>query len=176
MRVPGFDSEPERQKSVFYPMSVYPRFACQSMQACNHQMDIEVREVVARHDTLERGLDFKLDLMIQDCDIWPTWALLPGPVTHMRNPEVEMRIFDDRHGSYFGGDGSSGPVLRPLFHPPSGFFHHGPQLHVDAMVFTNNRGESLKAQLHEGATAARSLSCVLSIRHLLGIELFSRCG
>lgn len=148
-RVAGFGSEPERGKGVFYPTNIYPRYACQNLQACNHQMNTEVREILDRHDTSERGLDFKLDLTIKDCQIWPTWTLFPGPITHIRNLEVEMRIFDGRHGhqgSQFGGDGGPGPIFRPLFHLLSGFFHHGPQfvykgpfdrqLHVDTMVLS----------------------------------------
>lgn len=84
-RFAGFGSDLERGNNVFYPTAVYPRYACQSLQACNHQMNIEVRELLDRHDTSQRGLDFKLDLMIHHCDIWPTWTLLPGPIAHIRN-------------------------------------------------------------------------------------------
>lgn len=174
-RFAGFGSEPERQKGVFYPTDVYPRYACQSLQACNRQMNTEVRQVLARYDVADRGLDFKLDLMIQDCDIWPTWTILPGPIAHIRNLEVNMRIFHDCRGSQFGGDGGPGAIFRPLFHLLSGLFHHGPQfiykgpferqLRADTMVFTICRSESLTGQIDEDAMEARSLPCVLSMRH-----------
>ena len=181
-RFAGFGSEPERQNNVFYPVNIYPRYACQSLQACNHQMYTEVREVLARHDTFERGLDFTLDLMIQACDIWPTWTLLPGPISHIRNLEVEMRIFDDCHGSQFGGDGGPGLIFRPLLHLLSGLFHHGPQfiykgalerqLHVDTMVFTICRGEVPKEQPYEEGTEVGSPSCVLSVRHRIALSVW----
>ncbi|CAD6588407.1 MAG: hypothetical protein ASARMPREDX12_003406 [Alectoria sarmentosa] len=173
-RFAGYGSEPEWQKCVFYPTNIYPRYACQSLQGCNRQMNSEVREVLARHDTSERGMDFKLDLMIQDCRIWPTWTLLPGPITHIRNLEVEMRMFDNCRGSQFGGDGGPGAIFRPLFHLLSGLFHHGPQfvykgpfereLHVNTMVFTVWRDEMPGGKFHEDAMEARSLPSVLSMR------------
>lgn len=144
-RFAGFGSNSQRRTSVFYPVNVYPQYACQSLLACNHQINIEVREVLGRHDTSGWGLDFKLDLMIQDRDIWPTWTLFPGPITHIRNLEVDMRIFRDYHDGQFGGDGGPGAIFRPLSHLLSGLFHHGPQFvykgpikcqhSVDTMVF-----------------------------------------
>lgn len=116
------------------------------MLVCNHQMNFEVRELLARYDTSQHGLDCKLDLMIRGAHVWPTWTLLPGPINHIRNLEVEMRIFDDYNGSQFLVDGGSGSIFRPLFHLLSDLFHHGPQfvyrgpferqLHVDTMQFT----------------------------------------
>lgn len=172
-RFSGYGSELERGNGVFYPTDVYPRYACQSLQACNHQMNTEVHEVLAHYDRSGRGLDFKLDLMIQHRHIWPTWTLLPGSVTHIRNLEVEMRIFDSCQGSQFGGDGGPGAIFRPLFHLLSGFFHHGPQfvykgpferqLRVDTMVFTICRGEMLNEELCKSAVEARSPPSVFSL-------------
>ncbi|KAL9130251.1 MAG: hypothetical protein Q9175_007068 [Cornicularia normoerica] len=190
-RFAGFGSEPEQQKIVFYPTNVYPRYACQSLQACNHQVNIEVREVLARHDSSKQGLDFKLDLMIQDCRIWPTWTLLPGPITHIRNLEVEMRMFDGCHGSQFGGDGGPGAIFRPLFHLLSGLFHHGPQfiykgpfqrqLRVDTMIFTICRRGVLEGQPHDERDA-RGLYSVLSISNRISqsvwlkLRMIASCG
>lgn len=136
---------------------------------------MEVREVLGRHDTSGWGLDFKLDLMIQDCDIWPTWTLFPGPITHIRNLEVDMRIFSDYHANQFGWDGGPGIIFRPLSHLLNGLFHHGPQFvykgpikcqhSVDTMVFTFCRSQVLKHQLYEDTTEARSPSCFLSRKH-----------
>ena len=174
-RFAGFGSELQEGKSVFYPTDVYPKYACQSLQACNHQMNAEVREVLGRHDTSQRGLNFKLDLMIQNCNVWPTWTLLPGPITHIRNSEVEMRIFDNCHGNQFGGDGGPGPIFRPLFHFLSAFFHHGPQfvykgsfdrqLHVDTMVFIFCQEQMLNKELGKDAVEAGSPPGVSSMRH-----------
>lgn len=171
-RIAGFGSELPEGKNVFYPTDVYPKYACQNLQACNHQMNTEVREVLVRHDRLERGWDCKLDLMIHYCDIWPTWTLLPGPITHIRNLEVEMRIFDNCHGNQFGADGGPGRIIRPLFQLLSGLFHHGPQfvykgsfdrqLDVDTMVFTI-RDQMLNNELRKDAVEAGSPPGVLSI-------------
>ena len=174
-RFAGFGSEPERQKSVFYPTDVYPRYACQSLQACNHQTNTELREILARLDTSKQGLDFKLDLMIQGCDIWPTWTLFPGPISHIRNLEVEVRIFGGCRGGQFGGDGGPGEIFRPLFHLLSSLFHHGPQfvnkghferqLHVDTIVFTICDGEVLEEQLSDDSMKVKCRPCVFSISH-----------
>ncbi len=160
---------------VFHPVDVYPQYACQSLQACNHQMNTEVHDLLARHDTTKRGLNFKLDLMIQAYGIWPTWTLLPGPITHIRNLEVEMRVFREDRGGQFEGDGGPGLIFRPLFHLLSGFFHHGPQFlykgpferqfHANTMVFTICDGEILEEVISDDATKVRCLPCVFSIRH-----------
>ena len=181
-RFAGFGSEPERGNGVFYPTDVYPRYACQSLQACNHQMNTEVREALAHHDTSGRGLDFKLDLMIQNRHIWPTWTLFPGPITHIRNLEVEMRIFDGCQAVQFGGDGGPGAIFRPLFHLLSGLFHHGPQfvymgpferrLHVDTMVFKICRGEMLNEEFCKSAMETRSPPSVLSMRRRIVLSVW----
>ena len=155
-------------------------------------MNTEVRQILDRHDTSEWRLDFRLDLMIQHCDIWPTWTLFPGPITHIRNLEVEMRMFDHCRCNQFAGDGGRGDIFRPLFHLLSGLFHHDPQftykgsfgrqLHVDTMVFAICRDQVLNKELCKDAVEAGSPPGVLSMRHRnvwslwLELPMIASCG
>ena len=86
--------------SIYYPNDPKSGYASQSLLACNHQIRAEVREVLARYDKPGmRGLDFKLDVTVQAGVILSTWALLPGPVSHVRNLEVDTRML----GSHYKG-------------------------------------------------------------------------
>lgn len=170
----GSGTELKRHPRIRYPVNIYPRYTCQDLLESNHQLNTEVREALARHDASKQGLDSKLDLMIRGFDVWPTWTLLPGPVTHIRNLGVEMRIFDDYHGSQFDGDGGPGPIFQPLFHLLSGFFHHGPQfvykgpverqLHVDTMTFTIYVSSMKKEQLQKDVFDVQSQHVITSVR------------
>ena len=66
-----------------------------------------MREVLARHDRPGmRGLDFKLDVTVQAGVLLPTWALLPGPVSHVCNVEIDTRMlgshYKDRLRYHYG--------------------------------------------------------------------------
>lgn len=114
-RSAGYCLELPHHGCNFYPPAADPHYASETLLLCNHQTNAEIRELLARHET--RGLDFRLDVMTQGYNFWPTWTLLPGPVTHIRNLEVDVRIFDVHLGNF-----------EPLLHLFGGFFHHGPQL------------------------------------------------
>ena len=87
-----------------YPVCPRFRYASQNLLGCNHQINSEVREILARHDKPGvRGLDFKLDVLVHHGELMPTdiyhhggivptWALVPGPVSHARNLEIDMRM------------------------------------------------------------------------------------
>lgn len=140
-------------------------------------MNAEVREVLARHDTFKRGLDFKLDIMILWCEVWPTSTLFSGPHDLHSNLEVEMRIFDGCHGLQFVDDGEPGAASRHLFHLFSVLFNHVPQflykgsyerqLQVDTMIFTISGGETPEELFYKDATTARRGSCLFPIRHMI---------
>ena len=91
----GLRSPKYHCRHVIYLTAPPFRHACQDLLACNHQINAELQEVFARHDRpWLHDLDFKLDLMIKGYEMWPTWTLIPGPVSRIRDLEVEVRMFD----------------------------------------------------------------------------------
>ncbi|MCJ1456920.1 hypothetical protein MMC28_007286 [Mycoblastus sanguinarius] len=129
---------------IQYPVPSRPQNASAGLVGCNRQIRSEIREVIQRKAAI---LDCKLDFMIRDLDVWPTWVLFPGPTKRIRKWDVNIRVFDAAESAdQFCG--SSGPALlfAPLLKLLNEFFHHGPQffykeplnaaIHVDTLYVT----------------------------------------
>lgn len=89
-----------------------------------------MREAIARkNETSKVGVQYKLDLMVWDCSLQPTWLSLPAPPGCVKTAEVALRIF--RHG---GPQRAKRPsvlaqYLLQLLHL---FLTNGPQFILDA--------------------------------------------
>ena len=96
-----------RNGSTFYSMDLYPEAVYAGLLRCSRQISGEFQEaLLARQPTR----DFRLDCMIKDDDVWPTWVLLPGPGTReIGTLNFDLRLFDvndvgglfDDEGRYF---------------------------------------------------------------------------
>lgn len=73
--------------------------------------------------------DLKLDCMVKDYAVWPTWISPLYPESQsIGNLDVDLRLFDvGNGGGQFWGDGGVGLIFKPLFQLLNGFFHHGPR-------------------------------------------------
>lgn len=106
------------------PASIF----CLGLLCCKRQIAAEMRAAIARKSKEpEGGITYKLDIMVQHMQLWPTWISVPASPQHMRHVEVEIRIFtysdlefryDRRH--------MPGAVAMHLLPLLSGFFTHGP--------------------------------------------------
>lgn len=106
------------------PASIF----CLGLLCCNRQISGEMKSAIARKcDGSEGGVTYKLDIMVQHMQLWPTWTSIPASPQHMRHVEVEIRIFtysdlkfryDRRH--------MPGAVAMHLLRLLSGFLTHGP--------------------------------------------------
>lgn len=77
-----------------YYSKTFPPISCLALLLCNRSIAAEVSEVIARrNNNKETALRYKLDLMIWDCDLQPTWLSLPVPLKYVRKVEVEVRTF-----------------------------------------------------------------------------------
>lgn len=77
-----------------YYSDTFPPISCLALLLSNRVIAAEVSEVIARRNkNKETALRYKLDLMIWDCDLQPTWLSLPVPLKYVRKVEVDVRIF-----------------------------------------------------------------------------------
>ena len=138
----------EDSSMVLYPMSPkFKRYASQNLLGCNHQINGEVREVLARHDKPgSRALDFKLDVMVHRGAILPTWALVPGPVAHARDLEIDVRMLGRCYKDVLSHDFGRRGILKMLLDLLTCLFQYGLAsfgkvptangLHVETVTFT----------------------------------------
>ena len=173
--------------SVHYLSDLSSRYASQSLLACNHQIRAERHEVLARHDKPgARGLDFKLDVMIQYGVVLPTWALVPGPVSHVRNLEVDVRMLCSHYKDGLRYHNGRREIFRPLLNLLCRGFQYGPKLYGECLTDNGLRLdrvtlticwwemlESLKSLRHGDAVVDESPSNGLLMKHRL-VELVLR--
>lgn len=77
----------------FYSKTFAP-ISCLALLLCNRLIAAELSEVIARRNNDKKtALRYKLDLMIWDCDLQPTWLSLPAPLQYVKNIEVDVRTF-----------------------------------------------------------------------------------
>ena len=170
--------------SVHYLNDLSSRYASQSLLACNHQIRAEVHEVLARHDKPgARGLDFKLDVMVQDGVVLPTWALVPGPVSHVRNLEVDVRMLGSHYKDGLRYHKGRREIFRPLLNLLCRGFQYGPKLfgecltdnglRLDTVTLTICWYERLESLRHKDTVVDESPSSGFSMKHRL-VELVLR--
>lgn len=102
--------------------------SCLGLLCCNRQISGEMKSAITRKSNdPEGGVTYKLDIMVQHVQLWPTWTAIPASPQHMRHVEVDIRIFtysdlefryDRRH--------IPGAVAMHLLRLLSGFLAHGP--------------------------------------------------
>lgn len=91
-----------------YYQKIMPPISCLSLLLCNRLISVEVIELIThKNNGKKTALRYKLDLMIWDCDLQPTWLSLPVPLKYVKIVDVDIRFFR------FGGPQWSGrpPVL-----------------------------------------------------------------
>lgn len=77
-----------------YYQKSFPQISCLSLLRCNRHIRTEVSELIARKNNKKNtALRYKLDLMIWDCDLQPTWLSLPAPLKYVKTVEVDVRFF-----------------------------------------------------------------------------------
>ena len=95
-------------------------------------------------------MDFKLDIMNKGYNIWPTWLIFSTPVTHVRELQVDIRLFGYLEIGQFRRNGGMGPLWKPLFQLLDRLLHYGPHLVwdpfdakplVDLLTIHVSRGE-----------------------------------
>ena len=65
--------------------------ACASLLQCNRQISQETKEAIKFQAASSR---YRIDLMFTPLDMWPTWIMLPAPLTYLESVEVDFRICD----------------------------------------------------------------------------------
>lgn len=71
-----------------------PLISCLSLLLCNRLISTEVTELITRKNNNKKTvLRYKLDLMIWDCDLQPTWLSLPVPLKYVKAVDVDIRFF-----------------------------------------------------------------------------------
>lgn len=77
-----------------YYQKNFPAVSCLSLLLCNRLVSAEVIELITRKNNNEKtALRYKLDLMIWDCDLQPTWLSLPVPLKYVKAVDVDVRFF-----------------------------------------------------------------------------------
>lgn len=94
-----------------YYQRKWPPISCLSLLLCNRLISVEVIELITHKNNNEKtALRYKLDLMIWDCDIQPTWLSLPVPLKYIKVVDVGIRFFR------FGGPQWAGhPAVLPQY-------------------------------------------------------------
>ena len=124
--------------------------------------------------------------MIQDGIVLPTWALVPGPVSYVRNLEVDVRILGSHYKDGLGYHNDRREIFRPLLNLLCRGFQYGPKsfgecftdngLRLDTVTLTIcwcERLESLESLRHDDAVVDESPSSGLLMKHRL-VELVLR--
>lgn len=77
-----------------YYQKTFPPISCLSLLLCNRLVSAEVIELINRKNKSEKtAFRYKLDLMIWDCDLQPTWLSLPVPLKYVKAVDVDIRFF-----------------------------------------------------------------------------------
>lgn len=77
-----------------YYSNRFPPISCLALLLCNRLIAAEVSELIAhKNNNNKTALRYKLDLMIWDCDLQPTWLSLPVPLKFLKAVEVDVRFF-----------------------------------------------------------------------------------
>lgn len=77
-----------------YYQKTFPPISCLSLLLCNRLISAEVIELITRkNNSGKTALRYKLDLMIWDCDLQPTWLSLPVPLKYVKQVDVDIRFF-----------------------------------------------------------------------------------
>ena len=77
-----------------YYQKTFSPISCLSILLCNRLIGAEMSELIARKNNNKKtALRYKLDLMIWDCDLQPTWLSLPVPLKYVKTVEVDIRFF-----------------------------------------------------------------------------------
>lgn len=104
-----------RNGSTFYSVDLYPEAVYAALLRCSHQIRGEFQEALFARQPI---LDCRLDCMIKDDDVWPTWVLLPCPGTKdVGILNFDLRLFDVDDGvDQFDVEGMC--FLRPFHSRP----------------------------------------------------------
>lgn len=87
-----------RKKRTLYPVERYPEAIYAAILRCSRQISDEFQEALSARQPIR---DFRLDCIIKDNDVVPTWVLLPCPGTReIGDSEVDFRLFDVGHGRW----------------------------------------------------------------------------
>lgn len=77
-----------------YYQKTFPQISCLSLLLCNRLISAEVIDLITRkNNSGKTALRYKLDLMIWDCDLQPTWLSLPVPLKYVKQVDVDIRFF-----------------------------------------------------------------------------------
>lgn len=133
----------------YFPLELSPPGSYQGLTTCNRQIRIEAQELVTRNACL--------DIMIENyrtertqVRVWPTWTLHPDYIKHIRELQVEIRLFKQfRFHRKFGG-APYDFITTALMGILNRFFHHGPdficktplkpEIHVDTLTIRLSGG------------------------------------
>lgn len=95
-----------------YYQKTLPPISCLSLLLCNRLISAEVTELITRKNSSEKtALRYKLDLMIWDCDLQPTWLLLPVPLKYVKVVDVNIRFFRFRGPQWADHNEINGPPV-----------------------------------------------------------------
>ena len=116
-----FDQTYDRRRGIMFEQRPLAPVTCCGLLCTNRQISREMHDSISRH-----GVVWKLDCMIQNHHLWPTWLSLPASPTYLRHVEVNMRIFNYSK-SQWGADGGPGIMVILLLRLLGGFFEYGPR-------------------------------------------------
>ena len=128
-------------RAVYYPIgpSSWPSHV--SLALCNRQVRFEILEIL---NSERKRLTCRLDCMLKQHALWPTWISYPGLPQKIHHLEMNFRLFDVYDGGgLFWGCGGPGVMFAPLFLTLNHFIHHGPQFIYTGPVRREPRLETL---------------------------------
>jgi len=74
-----------------------PQISSLGALSCSHQVSEETQDAIKRkYERNEAGTKWKLDLMISDKCLKPTWLALPVPPKFVKSLDLEVRVFEPK--------------------------------------------------------------------------------
>jgi hypothetical protein len=100
------------------------QFPYTSLSCTNRQIRAEVREAVTAVRSAG-NLIYKVDLLVDDIDIYVTWLSIPAPAKHLAELKVDFRRVGASDTVRWTGDGGPGSLTQILARLLSRFIAHG---------------------------------------------------
>jgi len=135
-----------------------PQISSLGALSCSHQLSEETQDEIKRNNEHnEAGTKWKLDLMISDTCLKPTWLALPVPPKYVKSLDLDVRVFEPK-------DWDSRPCVegRYLLHVLRSFFRYSPCL---------TRGPRDLSTLEHGTMLSDNM---LGMKNVLAQKLFQR--
>ena len=123
--------ERQSEGSVYYEHTVPPT-NLQGLLGCSRQLRQESLDFISRHSASDgSAFQYKLDLAIWGCSLYPTWLYLPVPPKYIKQVTVQLRMFNHCEGQWAdpwirNDDERYGILTLYLLQMLRRFLHYGP--------------------------------------------------